>query len=146
MDYVREGGNLVVQYNTNNRIGPVKARIAPDSFTITRDRVTDERAAVNFVAPAHPALNFPNKITAADFSDWVQERGIYFAANWHPNYQPILSMKDPGEKPNEGSLIIEKYGRGNFVYTGLVFFRELPAGNPGAYRLFVNLLSLPRNK
>lgn len=145
MSYVRDGGNLVVQYNTNNRIGPVKARIAPDSFTITRDRVTDEGAEVRFIAPAHPALNTPNKITPNDFRGWIQERGIYFASGWSPKYEPILSMNDPGEKPNEGSLIIEKYGRGNFVYTGLVFFRQLPAGNPGAYRLFVNLLSLPRN-
>jgi hypothetical protein len=146
LSYVREGGNLVVQYNTNNRIGPLKARIGPDSFTITRDRVTDENAQVRFIAPAHPALNIPNKITAADFEGWVQERGIYFASNWSPAYEPVFSINDPGEKPNEGSLIVEKYGAGNFVYTGLAFFRQLPAGNPGAYRLFVNLLSLPRNK
>jgi hypothetical protein len=107
--------------------------------------VTDENAAVTFVKPDHPALNTPNKITQADFEGWVQERGIYFASDIDKNYETILAMNDKGEKPNEGSLIIGKYGTGNFVYTGLVFFRQLPVGNTGAYRLFVNLLSLPRN-
>jgi hypothetical protein len=144
--YVRAGGNLVVQYNTNNRIGPVKARIAPDSFTITRDRITDEAAAVNFLAPQHPALNVPNKISATDFEGWIQERSIYHASNWAPSFTPILSMADPGEKPNEGALIIASHGKGNVVYTGLAFFRELPAGVPGAYRLFANLLALPQHK
>lgn len=144
--YVRAGGNLVVQYNTNNRIGPVVARIAPDTFTITRDRITDETAAVNFLAPAHPALNVPNKISSVDFDGWIQERSIYHASNWAPSYIPILSMADPGEKPSNGALIIAPYGKGNVVYTGLAFFRELPAGVPGAFRLFANLLALPSNK
>jgi len=143
--YVRAGGNLVVQYNTNNRIGPVVARIAPDSFTITRDRITDEKAAVNFLAPAHPALNVPNKISAQDFDGWIQERSIYHASKWAPTYTPILSMADPGEKANDGALIIAPHGKGNVVYTGLAFFRELPAGVPGAYRLFANLLALPKH-
>jgi LmbE family N-acetylglucosaminyl deacetylase len=146
MEYVNQGGNLVVQYNTNNRIGPIVAKIAPDTFNITRDRVTDENAEVHFVNPKHSALNYPNAITQDDFSGWIQERGIYFANNWDKNYETVLSMNDPGEKANEGSLIIGKYSKGNFVYTGLVFFRELPAGVPGAYRLFANLLSLPENK
>ncbi len=144
--YARAGGNLVVQYNTNNRIGPVVARIAPDSFTITRDRITDENAVVNFLTPSHPALNIPNKISAADFDGWIQERSIYHASNWAPSYTPILSMADPGEKANNGALIIAPYGKGNVVYTGLAFFRELPAGVPGAFRLFANLLALPVNK
>lgn len=144
--YVRAGGNLVVQYNTNNRIGPVKTRIAPDSFTITRERITDENAAVNFLTPQHPALNTPNKISAQDFEGWIQERSIYHASNWAASFTPILSMADPGEKPNEGALIIAPHGKGNVVYTGLAFFRELPAGVPGAYRLFANLLALPENK
>jgi hypothetical protein len=146
MDYVKGGGNLIVQYNTNTRLGPMTAKPGPYPFTITNQRVTDEHAPVTFVNPTHPALNYPNKITRQDFEGWIQERGIYFATDIDKRYETILSMNDKGEKPNEGSLIIGKYGEGNFVYTGLVFFRQLPAGNPGAYRLFVNLLSLPHNK
>ncbi|MES2800821.1 MAG: PIG-L family deacetylase [Bacteroidota bacterium] len=146
MAYVKQGGNLVVQYNTNNRIAPMEKKIGPYPFKITRDRVTLDTAKVEFTNPQHPVLNFPNVITQQDFDGWVQERGIYFAAEWDSNYQTVLSINDPGEAANQGSLIVGKYGKGNFVYTGLVFFRELPAGVPGAYRLFVNLLSLPKNK
>ncbi len=146
MDYVKAGGNLVVQYNTNNRIGPVPPKIGPYPFTISRDRVTDEKATVKFINEKHPVLSSPNRISAADFEGWVQERGIYFATEIDSRYETVFSMNDAGEKSSEGSLIIGKYGKGNFVYTGLVFFRELPAGVPGAYRLFVNLLSLPKNK
>ncbi|MBL0330417.1 MAG: PIG-L family deacetylase [Bacteroidetes bacterium] len=145
MDYVKNGGNLIVQYNTNNRIGPVKANIGPFPFTISRDRVTDEKANVQFNNEKHPILNFPNKITVKDFDGWIQERGIYFATEIDKQYETIFSIKDPNEKPSDGSLIVAKYGKGNFVYTGLVFFRELPAGIPGAYRLFANLLSIPKN-
>lgn len=145
MDYVRGGGNLIVQYNTNSRVGPVNAKIGPYPFTISRDRVTNEKAEIKFNNDKHPVLNFPNKITAADFDGWIQERGIYFATELDKQYETIFTMNDPGEKSSEGSLIIGKYGKGNFVYSGLVFFRELPAGIPGAYRLFVNLLSLPKN-
>lgn len=145
MEYVKNGGNLVVQYNTNNRIGPLLARIGPYPFTITRNRVTDEHASVRFTDTNHPALSFPNRITEKDFEGWVQERGIYFADELDKNYQTLLSMNDPGEKPLEGSLIVAEYGKGNFVYTGLAFFRQLPAGNSGAYRLFANLLSLPKS-
>lgn len=146
MDYVKNGGNLVVQYNTNNRIGPVQAKIGPYPFTISRDRVTNEKAEVRFLNEKSPVLNFPNKITAKDFDNWIQERGIYFASEPDKQYETVFSMNDANEKPLDGSLIIGKYGKGNFVYTGLVFFRELPAGVPGAYRLFANLLSLPDNK
>lgn len=146
MRYVEQGGNLIVQYNTNSRIGPLMARIGPYPFTISRDRVTNEHAAVGLLQPGHPALNYPNKISEADFKDWVQERGIYFATEIDPHYERILTMNDPGEKGQEGSLIIARHGKGNFVYTGLVFFRELPAGVPGAYRLFANLISLPEHE
>jgi len=146
MAYVKNGGNLIVQYNTNNRISSVPQNIGPYPFTITRERVTDENAAVTFTQANHPAFNFPNKITNADFDNWVQERGIYFATDSAKNYQQILSMKDPNEKPNEGSLLLAPFGKGNFVYTGLAFFRQLPAGIPGAYRLFANLISLPPNE
>jgi LmbE family N-acetylglucosaminyl deacetylase len=143
MEYVNQGGNLIVQYNTNNRIGPVQAKIGPYPFTISRNRVTDEKADVRILKSEHPALNYPNKITAADFDNWIQERGIYHATDLDTNYKSILSMNDPNEKADNGSLIITKFGKGNFVYTGLAFFRELPAGVPGAYRLFTNLLSMP---
>ena len=146
MNYVEQGGNLIVQYNTNNRIAPMETKIGPFPFTISRDRVTVDNAAVEFTNPKHPVLNTPNVITQKDFEGWVQERGIYFATEMDPHYETVFSMHDPNEKPNTGSLIIAKHGKGNFVYTGLVFFRELPAGIPGAYRLFVNLLSLPQNK
>jgi hypothetical protein len=131
-----------VQYNTNNRIGPIVAKIGPYSFNISRDRVTDENAEVRFLKPGHKVLNEPNKITSADFEGWIQERGIYFANELDPKFETVLSMNDPGEEPKDGSLIIAKYGKGHFVYTGLVFFRELPAGVPGAYRLIANLMAL----
>ena len=140
------GGNLVVQYNTNNRIGPLLAKIGPYPFTISRDRVTNEQAVVTILDTLHPIFNFPNKISNKDFDNWIQERGIYFASDIDSHYEPLLSMNDPNEKSLNGSLIVTKYGKGNFVYTGLAFFRELPAGVTGSYRLFVNLLSIPENK
>jgi LmbE family N-acetylglucosaminyl deacetylase len=146
MEYVKNGGNLLVQYNTNNRIGPVGTKVGPYPFTISRDRVTDDNAEVRFTNPKHIVLNSPNIITQKDFEAWIQERGIYFATDIDKNYETVFSMNDPKEKASDGSLIIGKYGKGNFVYTGLVFFRELPAGIPGAYRLFTNLISLPANK
>jgi LmbE family N-acetylglucosaminyl deacetylase len=146
MEYINNGGNLIAQYNTNNRIGPLLAKLAPYPFTISRERVTDEKASVKFVRPKHPVLNFPNVILEKDFDGWVQERGIYFATALDSNFTTILSMSDPNEKASEGSLIIAPYGKGNFIYTGLAFFRQLPAGVPGAYRFFANLISLPKNK
>ncbi|MFM7216686.1 MAG: PIG-L family deacetylase [Bacteroidota bacterium] len=145
VDYVKAGGNLIVQYNTNNRLGPAPEKIGPYPFTISNQRVTDEHAEVRFLAPDHPALKRPNNITSSDFENWIQERGIYFATAVDSNYIQPLGINDPNEKENSGSLIITQYGKGNFVYTGLAFFRELPAGVPGAYRLFVNLIELPKH-
>jgi LmbE family N-acetylglucosaminyl deacetylase len=145
MEYVKGGGNLIVQYNTNNNLGQLKTNIGPYPFTISRDRITDENAKVKWTDTKHPVFLYPNTITAADFENWVQERGIYFATEIDSNYVAPLSMSDPGENPKIGSLIIGAYGKGNFVYTGLAFFRQLPAGVPGAYRLFVNLLNLPKH-
>lgn len=142
MDYVKNGGNLIVQYNTNNFLGGVKSEIGPYPFTISRDRVTDENAEVRFELPKHKVLNTPNKIGADDFKNWIQERGIYFAGDWDKNYETPFSLNDPNENSSKGSTLIAKYGKGHFVYTGLVFFRELPAGVPGAYRLFVNMIEL----
>lgn len=141
MEYVNEGGVLLTQYNTSNFISSIKSKIGPYPFSISRNRVTDETAKVNFLLPNHPALNYPNKITEKDFEGWVQERSIYHAEKIDSNYQRIISMHDAGEKDDDGSLIIANYGKGKFVYTGLVFFRELPAGVPGAYRLFANLIA-----
>lgn len=141
MDYVKEGGVLVVQYNTNNSLGPVKAKISPYPFTVSGNRITDETAAVNFLLPEDPILNFPNKITPKDFDGWIQERSIYNAENIDPAFRKIFGMKDPGESEQAGSLIVADYGKGRFVYTGLVFFRELPAGIIGAYRLFANIIA-----
>ncbi len=147
MKYVEDGGNLIVQYNTSNRIGPVTQKIGPYNFDISRTRVTDENAAVTILKPEHPVLNFPNKITSDDFRGWIQERSIYHASNWDKDkFETIFAMNDAGEKPDEGSLIIAKHGKGYFSYTGIVFFRELPAGVPGAYRLLANLIALNKKK
>lgn len=137
--YVQNGGTLLIQYNVNN--GLKMQNIGPYPFKLANKRVTEEDAKVTFLAPAHAALNYPNRISANDFEGWVQERGIYFTTDIDPKYTPILSMNDTGESPSDGSLIIADYGKGKFVYTSLVFFRELPAGVPGAYRLFANLLA-----
>lgn len=142
MEYVKNGGNFVVQYNVFQPL--VLSQIGPYPFKIVNQRVTDEEAKVTFIDPRHPVLNYPNKITQADFDGWVQERGLYFVSNIDSRYKTILNMNDPGEAPNPGSLIVGDYGKGRFVYTSLDFFRELPAGVPGAYRLFVNLLSKPK--
>jgi hypothetical protein len=146
MDYVKEGGNLIVQYNTSNFISSVKSRIGPYPFSITRNRVTEEQTPVSFTNPSHAVLNYPNKITEGDFDNWIQERGIYFAGDLDPKYETVLSMKDTGEQDQKGSLIIAGYGQGRFVYTGLVFFRQLPAGVPGAYRLLANIIALNKKQ
>jgi len=143
--YVLGGGNLVVQYNRGN-LGRMSTAIGPYNLAISNSRVTDEHARVNFLLPDHPVLNYPNKITDRDFEGWIQERGIYFAGQTDPAYQEVLSMSDPGETEQKGSLVIAHYGKGTFVYTGLVFFRELPAGVPGAYRLMANIIALNQKK
>jgi LmbE family N-acetylglucosaminyl deacetylase len=145
MDYVNQGGNLIVQYNRNN-IGNPHVKIGPYPFAISSGRVTDETATVDFLLPDHPVLNYPNKITEKDFEGWIQERGIYFINQLDPKYEAILSMHDPGEGAQNGSLVTTTYGKGRFVYTGLVFFRELPAGVPGAYRLLANIIALNQKK
>jgi len=146
MKYVEQGGNLIVQYNTNNFLGGVTAKIGPYPFVINRNRITDENAAVTILKPDHPAFNFPNKINDDDFKGWKQERSIYHATDSSGKFEKLISMNDPGEKADDGSLLVAKYGRGYFTYTGLVFFRELPAGVPGAYRLLANLIALNRKK
>ncbi|MBS1729606.1 MAG: PIG-L family deacetylase [Bacteroidetes bacterium] len=143
MQFVHDGGNLIVQYNTNNQISGVPYSIGPYPFSISRTRVTDENAAVKFLLPQHSVMNFPNKITQSDFDHWIQERSIYQAEQLDKHYAAILGMHDAGEEESNGSLIIAPYGKGNFTYASLVFFRELPAGMEGAYKLFANLIALP---
>ncbi|TAH15290.1 MAG: PIG-L family deacetylase, partial [Runella slithyformis] len=147
MEYVKNGGTMVVQYATSGGFlgnGLKVKDIGPYPFKISRDRVTDEEAKMTLLQPNHPILNTPNKITEADFAGWVQERGIYFAQDWDKNYVPLFRCGDPNEAEKDGSLIYTQYGKGHFVYTGLSFFRELPAGVSGAYRLFANLISLSK--
>ena len=144
LDYVRQGGTLIVQYNTveggfNTRDSAVD--LAPYPLKINRDRVTVEEAPVRFPNPTHPLLNAPNKISGEDFSGWVQERGLYFGSEWDPQYTPLFAMNDPGEKELLGGTLAAPYGKGLYIYTSLAFFRELPAGVPGAYRIFANFLS-----
>jgi LmbE family N-acetylglucosaminyl deacetylase len=146
LDYVQNGGTLVVQYNRDNvwdrlQPAPYAAKIGTPT-----PRITDENVAVTFLKPDDPLLNKPNKITSADFQNWIQERGLYFWSEFDSKYTPLLAMRDPGEKDLNGALVYTRYGKGTYIYTGLAFFRELPEGVPGAYRLFVNLISASKVK
>ena len=142
LDYVKEGGNMIVQYNTNRNVDVQ----APYTLKLSRDRVTDENAEITVLDSDNSLLNFPNKITETDYKGWVQERGLYFPNIWSEQYTPVFAMNDKGETPKMGSLLIAKYGKGNYIYTGLSFFRELPAGVSGAYKLFANMLSVGKEK
>jgi LmbE family N-acetylglucosaminyl deacetylase len=139
-EYAKNGGNVIVQYNTTGRL--VTDEVAPFSVKISRERVAVEDAEVRILAKEHAVLNTPNKITNKDFDNWVQERGLYFPNEWAPEFKAILSSNDPGEEPRDGGLLVAQYGKGYYVYTGYSWFRELPAGVSGAYRLFANLISL----
>jgi LmbE family N-acetylglucosaminyl deacetylase len=139
--YVAAGGTLVTQYNTNSRLAPLKASLGPLPMSIAQDRVTDETAPVVRTLPNDVIWSKPNTLVETDFSGWVQERGLYFASTWDPAYRAPIEMNDPGEPAKKGALVIAQHGKGRFVYTGLAFFRQLPAGVPGAFKLFANLLS-----
>jgi len=146
LDYVKNGGTMVVQYNTldGGFIGgdpTTVAHVGPYPITIGRERVTVEDAPVEPLAPDSPLLHKPNQISAKDFHDWVQERGLYFASEWDPHYQPLFETHDPGEKPQRGGTLYTGYGKGVYIFTAFSWFRELPAGVPGAFRIFSNLLS-----
>ena len=142
--YVENGGTLIVQYNTSR--GIKVEEVAPYSLKLSHDRVTEEDADVRIINPTHELLNYPNKITQKDFEGWVQERGLYFPSEWDSHFEIILSMNDANESPKNSSLLVAKYGKGSFIYTGLSFFRELPAGVSGAYKLFANMVSIGKNK
>ncbi len=147
LDYVERGGTLVVQYNTLE--GGPGARplpeLGPYPFRVGRERVTVEEAPVAFPHPEHPLLHTPNRITTADFEGWIQERGLYFASEWDPRYQPLFVSQDPGERPLPGGTLVARYGRGVYVFTAWAWFRQLPAGVPGAYRVFANLISASKS-
>ena len=140
LDFVKNGKTMIVQYNTTDDL--VTKDIAPFLLKISRDRVTEENAEVRFLNPKHPVLNYPNKITAADFKDWKQEQGLYYPNEWDTAFTPILSSNDKGENPKNGALLVAKYGKGNYIYTGLSFFRELPEGVSGAFRLMANIIAI----
>jgi LmbE family N-acetylglucosaminyl deacetylase len=139
-DFVEKGGNMIVQYNTSHRVKV--DNLAPYELKLSRDRVTDENAEVRILNSNHELMNFPNKITSKDFEGWTQERGLYFPNEWGSEFTPLLSLNDKGETAKEGSLLVAKHGKGHYIYTGLSFFREFPAGVSGAYRLFANMLSI----
>ena len=141
--YVENGGTLIVQYNTSR--GLKVDKVAPFDLQLSRDRVAEEDAEVTFLAKKHELLNFPNTIHKTDFDGWIQERGLYFPDTWSKEFTPILGMSDKGESTKKGSLLIAQHGKGYFIYTGISFFRELPAGVPGAYKLFANMLSVGKN-
>tara|TARA_R110000868_G_scaffold3259_9_gene21352 strand:+ start:5578 stop:8109 length:2532 start_codon:yes stop_codon:yes gene_type:complete len=142
LDYVKNGGTLLVQYNTAGRWNKQFDNIAPFNLKLSDDRVTDENAEVTILAKNHSLINFPNKITSNDFEGWIQERGLYFPEEWSKEFTPIFEMNDEGETQKKGSLLVAPYGKGYYIYTGLSFFRELPAGVTGAYKLFANMLSI----
>lgn len=138
-EYVRNGGTMIVQYNKTDL---VTEKLAPYPLEISHRRVTEEDSPVTFLAPEHPLLNFPNEITQEDFEGWVQERGLYFPSSWDEAYTPVLAAHDTGEPPRKGGLLVARYGKGYFIYTGYSWFRELPAGIPGAFKLFTNMISI----
>ncbi len=143
MNYVKNGGTLVEQYNTTANLEI--DNIGPYPFSLSHDRITVEEAPITFVNPQLTVLNYPNKITEDDFKGWVQERGLYFADKWDSRYQVVLSGNDPGEQPLDGGMLYTDYGKGVFIYSGYSWFRQIPAGVPGAFRFFVNMISAKQN-
>ncbi len=143
--YVEAGGTLISQYNTTSF--RAKSRFtSPYPIRLSRERVSEEKVEMRILKPEHPVFNHPNKINRSDFDNWIQERGLYYASSWDANYDALLSANDRGEPPRDGGLLVAQYGKGWYAYTGLSFFRQLPEGNPGAIRLFVNLISLGHGK
>jgi len=149
-EYVAKGGTYIVQYNVQEGgfFGgdpSLLSKVGPYPMTISRDRVTDELAVMQAPKPDHRLLQYPNQIGTKDFEGWVQERGLYYANKWDEKYEPLFSAADPGEKLLLGGTLYAKYGKGHYVFTGLAMFRQLPAGVPGAFRLFANFLSVGKN-
>jgi len=143
LKFAEDGGTVVVFYH---RVGEWNPQLAPFPISVGNDRVTEEDAPVTFLQPKHPLLNFPNKITQKDFANWIQERGLYFPSSWDPRYTAVLATNDTGEPPLKGGLLVAPYGKGNYIYTSFVWYRQLRAGHPGGYRFFANLISYGRRK
>lgn len=142
--YVKEGGRVVVQYNTNHEL--IAEDIGLKPLVLSRDRVTEEDAPVRFIDNEHPILNYPHPLSAKDFDDWIQERGLYFPSSWDEAYTPLLEMSDTGAPKTQGALLVLDYGKGSYIYTGLSFFRQLPVGHKGALKLFLNMMEYPNKK
>ncbi|MBI2819800.1 MAG: hypothetical protein HYX73_07460 [Acidobacteria bacterium] len=143
MEFVRDGGLMIVQYS---RPGGFNEILAPYPMRVNSAlRVSVEEAPVEILEPSHPLFHFPNEISTRDFIGWVQERGTYFMESWAPEYTPLLASNDPGEPSQEGGMLLAPYGKGYYLYTGYVWFRQLPAGVPGAYRIFANMISLGKS-
>jgi hypothetical protein len=145
MDFTKNGGTLIVFYHRANEWNPDPAKdrpsLAPYPLTLGNERVTDENALVTFTEPLHPLLNTPNKIGPNDFKDWIQERGLYYPKTWDPHYQSLFAMNDSGEAALRGGLLVADYGSGHYIYTSMVWYRQLRAGVPGGYRMFANMIS-----
>lgn len=148
LKFAEDGGTVVVFYHRINEWNPNANRpqLAPYPILLGNERVTEEDAPVTFLQPRHPLLNFPNKITQTDFANWVQERGLYFPREWDPRYTAVLATNDKGEQPLKGGLLVAPYGKGNYIYTSMVWYRQLRAGHPGGYKFFANLISYGRKK
>jgi hypothetical protein len=148
LEYARAGGTLIVFYHKANEWNPDpqkhRPQLAPYPIILGNERITDERAPVTFVEAQHALLNFPNKITPDDFTGWIQERGLYYPKEWDAHYSAPLASSDAGEQPLRGGLLAADYGRGHYIYTSMVWYRQLRAGVPGAYRMFANMLSYGR--
>jgi hypothetical protein len=140
LKFVENGGTMIVFYHKTNEWNP-HPQLAPYPLTLGDDRVTEEDAPIEILEPRHSLFNFPNRITQSDFADWIQERGLYFPRQWDPQYTALLSTHDKGEAPLKGGLLVGKYGKGNYIHTSLVWYRQLRAGIPGGYRFFANLIS-----
>lgn len=139
-DYVNNGGTLIVQYNTSSEL--YLNDLAPFAMKLSRDRVTKENAAITILKPDHWVMNKPNKITSKDFDGWIQERGLYFASQWDSTkLESILACNDPNEATKDGGMLIGNYGKGKYIFSAYAWFRQLPAGVPGAYRIFANMLA-----
>jgi hypothetical protein len=145
LEFVNAGGTLLVSYHKSNEWNPDpnknRPQLAPYPIVLGDERVTDETASVKFLPPRHPLLNVPNRITQADFANWIQERGLYYPKEWDPHYSALFSTNDPSEAPLNGGLLVAQYGKGDYIYTSMVWYRELRAGVPGAYRMFANMIS-----
>jgi len=145
LDYANGGGTLIVFYHKSDEWNPDTRRnrpqLAPYKLILGNERITDENAPITFIEPQHPLLNLPNKIGPDDFKDWIQERGLYYPREWDPQFHALLQSNDPGEAPLKGGLLVADYGKGHYIYSSMVWYRQLRAGVPGAYRMLANMIS-----